>query len=173
VRSRPLAAIRSESVLLVEATCPAVLLAYPAREETVPGCAGMNDRRLHQGLRNARSRDVLGHVEAAELRGPGGDIAVWAPQYVCLANDSASALGDEHDCACWELTEPLGEIGGGLLHGQGIQFRLWQEVAVAPSAGSHAHLCDGSSIAWRSFANDDLAGHGRSVPGREISNGPE
>jgi len=69
-----------------------------------------------------------------------------------------------------ELNEPLGEVGGGLLNRQGVQVRLREEIAVAPPAGGHAHLRDGSGIAWSRRPNDQVPRHKKSVA-RGIADG--
>jgi hypothetical protein len=68
-------------------------------------------------------------------------------------------LRDEDGRAGRELGEPLGEVDGGLLHRQGVQVRLRQEIAVAPPTRGHAHFGDGSGITQSRLPKDDLAGH--------------
>jgi hypothetical protein len=92
VHPRPLAAIRLKTVLLVEAACPAVLATYPAREEAVTGGSGMTERRSHQGLSRAGPGDVLGHIEAAQLRGSCWDVRIGTRQYVRVADPLMAAM---------------------------------------------------------------------------------
>jgi hypothetical protein len=54
VRTGALATIQLQTILLVEAPGPAVLSAYPDREEPVASGTGMIDRRLHQRLSHPR-----------------------------------------------------------------------------------------------------------------------
>jgi hypothetical protein len=64
--------------------------------------------RSHSGTRN-----VLGDVDAAELRAPGGDVGVWAGQHVGVPDDPTGHLRNEDRRVRTELGEPLCEIGGG------------------------------------------------------------
>jgi hypothetical protein len=96
------------TVLLVEATGPAVLLSHPGREEPVAGGTGVIDRCLHQGLSHARPCNVLHHVEAAELQRSGGDVGIGARQHVRVADDPTSPPRDEDGRPLGEFSEPLG-----------------------------------------------------------------
>jgi hypothetical protein len=106
VPPRPLAAIRMKTVLLVEATRPAVLLSYPAREEAVTGGSGMTERRSHQGLSRTGPGDVLSHIEAAQLRGSCWDVRIGARQHVRVADDSSGPLRDEDRRAVGSSASP-------------------------------------------------------------------
>jgi broad specificity phosphatase PhoE len=159
----PIGTIRPHTVLLVEATSPAVLLAHPQREGTLSGCTRALDRRIHQGGSRAPPCNLFRDVDAAEFGGLGGDIGVGTRQHVRVADDTTSQLRDEDGRAKRKLGQPFGEVGGGFLHRQGFQVRLRQEIAVAPSARGDAHLCDGSGVTQSCLPNDDLASHEHSV----------
>jgi hypothetical protein len=120
VLTRALATVRLQPTFLVEATSPAVLSAYPGREETVASGTGTLDCRLHQGSGHARPCNVLGHLAAPELGGSGRDVGVGARQHVRVTDDTTSPLRDEDHRAGGEFSETLGEVGGGLLHRQGV-----------------------------------------------------
>jgi hypothetical protein len=168
VRTGALGTIRLQAALLVEATSPAILSANPGRDDAVAGGTRMLHRRLHQGSSHARPRNILGDVKAAELRGPGGDVRVGARQHVHLADDLTGQLRDGDGRAGGELSEPLREVGGGLLHRQGTHVRFRQEIAVAPLAGGHVHLGDGSGIAWSCRPLDQVLKHNHSLAPRQF-----
>jgi hypothetical protein len=163
VRTGAFGTIQPHAVLLVEATSPAALSAHPEREGTLTGCTSALDRRIHQGASHARSRNLFRDVDAPEFGGLRGDIDVGARQHVRVADDTTSHLRDEDGRAGRKLGEPFGEVGGGLLHRQGFQVRLRQEIAVAPAPRGHAHFRDGSGIVRSCLTNDKFASHERSV----------
>jgi len=124
VGTAALGTIWPHTVLLVEATSTAVLSAYPEREEALVRGVRVLDRRIRQGRRHSRPRNLFRDVEAAKFGGLGGDVCVGARQHVRVADDMATQLRDEDGRAGGKFGEPFGEVGGSLLHREGVQVRL-------------------------------------------------
>ena len=67
VGTAALCTVFPQTVLLVEATSPAVLAAHPEREDVVSGGTRVLDRRIHQGWSRFRPCNLFRDVEAAEF----------------------------------------------------------------------------------------------------------
>jgi hypothetical protein len=70
VRTGALGTVRPHAVLLVEATSPSVLSAYPGREVDLASGPCVLNRRIHQDPSHSRPCNVFRDIQASELRGP-------------------------------------------------------------------------------------------------------
>jgi len=141
---RVLENVRGRRVYLVQSTV------FPANdhlvEDAVSCGARMLDRRIHEGWTHSGPRNFLGDVDAAELRALGWNVGVWAGQYVGVPDGPTGQPRNEDRRVRAELGKPFCEVGGGCLDRKSGQVRPGKELAVAPPAGSNAHLRDGSRV---------------------------
>jgi hypothetical protein len=156
VRTGALGTIRPHTVLLVEATSPSVLSAYPGREVDLASGPYVLNRRIHQDPSHSRPCKVFRDIQASELRGPHGDVVLGARQHVRVADDTTSLLRDEDLRA-----------GGGVRRALG-RSRRWSRPRTWPPVAPPARDRDSSSAARRRspprwLGHRPVVPHGRRV----------